>query len=326
MATPFNMVSGDAQRALEEFSAEFDAALAVADPSPWSRMFGLYNSSRAIKTTYPIPLSAAKYRLRDGDDKYRSLYERSISMTPVEWQDGVMEKALIIEAPDFIGWAGEPERIAREGARQPNVLVAEMLAANDPLGLYADPRLGVASTINLFDDTHPVNIFDTAYGTFSNDSTASAVDVAMLTAVKTKLRARKGPNGQVMGLRVTHVLVPGALEEQVRDLLENDQLVIAIENQAATDNVGGASVNNRHRGTVEIVVADELLNDDELFFIDRGARCYPWIIQDGGAPEEIRFDRDSETYKREGKLGVGYVMLMAVAAALPQAIERVTVG
>mgnify|MGYP001559041765 CR=1 FL=1 len=50
MATPFNLVSRDAQLALTEFSSEFDAALVLADPNPWSKQFGLTNSSRAIRT------------------------------------------------------------------------------------------------------------------------------------------------------------------------------------------------------------------------------------------------------------------------------------
>jgi hypothetical protein len=237
MATPFNLVSRDAQQALTEFSQEFDAALAVADAEPWSRRFGLYNSSRSIRTTYPIPVSAAGYVERKGDDKLRSLFERSLSMSPKEWVDGVAEKAIVVEAPDFIGWAGEPARIAKEGARHPNRLVAEMLAANPLLAFYADEKLGVASTIRLFASNHPVNIFDSSFLTFDNDHSASAIDSTMLKAAKLRFRQRKGPNGKPMGLRVTHMLVPAAREEEAKDFLESDNLVIAVQNVGATENV-----------------------------------------------------------------------------------------
>src|SRR6187455_2532562 len=101
MASPYDLVSRDAQLALTEFSSEFDAALALGEVDQWAKSFALVNSSRAIRTTYPIPVSAAGYVLRQGDDKMRSLFEKSISMSPVEWVDGVAELARIIEAPDF---------------------------------------------------------------------------------------------------------------------------------------------------------------------------------------------------------------------------------
>ena len=47
--------------------------------------------------------------------------EKSISMKPKTWQDGVKELASVIEAPDFIGWASEPERIAAAAQSLPNV-------------------------------------------------------------------------------------------------------------------------------------------------------------------------------------------------------------
>jgi hypothetical protein len=75
---------------------------------------------------------------------------------------------------------------------------------------------------------------------------------------------------------------------------------------------------------VELVVGDELSSDDEIFLLDGNAGCFPWILQDGGSPEEIRYDKDDAMYKNEGKIGVKYVLLAACAAALPHAIERIT--
>jgi phage major head subunit gpT-like protein len=322
MATPYNMVSRDAQQALTEFSSEFDAALALADPLPWSRQFGLYHTSRAIRTTYPIPVSAAGYVERVGDDKLRSLFEKSLSMSPKEWVDGVAEKATIIEAPDFIGWAGEPARIAREAARQPNTLIAAMLEANPLLDLYRHelPGGSVASAVALFAGNHPVNIFDAAFGTFDNDHTAAAIDAAMLTAAKLRFRRRKGPNGKPMGLKLTHLLVPAAREEEAKDFLESDLMVNAILDSGTNTQ---QTSNNRHKGTVQLVVADELTDDNLIYALDGSAGCYPWILQDGGSPEEIQYTKDDAMYKDQGKIGVKYVLLMAAAAALPHAIERI---
>lgn len=335
MANPYLQVSRDAQRALEEFSSEFDQALALAEPITWARDFGLYNVSNAIQTTYPLPISAAGYKERKGDDKLRRLYERSLSMQTKEWYDGVEEKKKVVEAPDFIGWAGEPSRIAREGARQPNLMVAAMLHANPLLDFYTVKHEGgnVASTIRLFATNHPVNIFDDSIvseyqgtATFSNLKTATEFGEALFDDVTQDFLNRPGPNGRPMGLAPTHVLAPTALAKTARKYLEADNLLVAVTNQAGSENVGGVMRQNFYKGAVELVVCPELQDSNMVYFVDANASAFPWILQDGGAPEEIRYDESDAKYKDEGKIAVKYILEMGVAAALPHAIQRYTIG
>lgn len=329
MAKLVNLVSRDAARALEEFSEDFDGILAAADPADqWAKSLGLSNSSTAIQTTYPIPIDAAGYKLRSGDDQLRELFERSITMSPVEWYDGVQILARVAEAPDFVGWGNAPQRIAREYNRLPNRLVAAMLHANPLLDLYTQklPGGNEASTIRLFAENHPVNILGTVAGVFSNTGLTSAkIDAALLEVIKTKFRKRLAPNGKPMGLRVSHLLVPAALEEQAKGFLESDNLVIAVQNAGGTI-VGGVPTNNRHKGSIQLVVGDELEDDDLIYFLDLPSGCSSWIVQDTGSPEEIRYDKDSAKYKDSGYIGVKYVTAQAAAAALPHAIECVQIG
>jgi hypothetical protein len=319
MAKPYDLVSVDAKTALTEFSTEVDAALAAGAADQWSKRFGISKTSRAIKTTYPLPVSTAGYKLRSGDDQMRMLYSKSVSITPEEWYDGGKEKAHIVEAPDFTGWASEPTRIANEANRLPNLRVASIIDANAALEFD-----GLA----LFHNSHPINVFDPGGATFDNEQTTTFADIAsgaFLRLAKQRFRERLAPNGKSMGLRLTDIIAPAALEEYIRDLLENDLLIQAVTNQAGTENVGGAAGSNRHKGTVNLVVADELLQDDELILIDRNGPP-PWILQDGGAPEEIVYDKDSDLYKDTGIIGVKYVLLSGAVGALPHAIERVTVS
>lgn len=328
MTATYDLVSRDAQQALTEFSLAFDTALALGGVELWSKRFGLSNTSKAIKTTYPLPISAAGYVKREGDDRMRSLFERSMSVKTETWQDGVAELAKIIEAPDFIGWGNEPARIALESLRQPNVLVAEMLHANPLLDFYREEFSGgsVASTIRLFANNHPVNVFDTSFGTFDNDHTVTGINAATIAATKLRFRQRKGPNGKPLGLRFTHLLVPAALEEEAKSFFDSDNLVLAIENQAGTENVGGTWTNNRHKGTIEVVVCDELLDDAIMYAIDGSKGAFPWVVQDGGTPEEIQFTKQDSLYKTTGKVGISYVLEMSATAALPTAIERLTIS
>lgn len=313
MAIPFYQVSRDAQEALTEFSTEFDQALALADPNVWARRFGLWLTSKAIMTRFPIPVSAAGYKERKGDAKFRSLYEKTIGLKSKEWQDGVSEFSRVIEAPDFIGWAGEPARIAREGNRQPNLLVADVLEGNPTLEFDGKA---------LFADDHPVNIFQSEFGTFDNDHTDTLAHVTDGTFFKTVLQRfgeKKGPNGRPMGLKFTTVLGPPALTQTFKDPLENDQLIITIASSFGP-------VNNRFKNVVEYIECPEFTATDTVYCLDGQAGCYPWVGRDGGSPDEIVFDKNSDMWKLTGKLAISYVLEMEAGAALPHGIERITLS
>lgn len=317
MAVKFQQVSIDAQTALTQFSERFDAALVAANPETlWAQNFGEYLSSDAIKTTYPIPVSAAGYKLRKGDDKLRDLFERSVSIIPEEYYDGVTVKRKIVEAPDFIGWQKEPERIAREANRHPNDLVAAMLEANEVLEFDGKA---------LFAADHPFNIFRTSDGTFDNDDVASGIDVAMLKDQKQKFRAIKAPNKKPMGLRLTDILCHSEDEQDFLDLLEKDRLVEVVRNLAGDENVAAARDDNRHVGTVSLTVCDELTVQGTFYCIDSNGPP-AWIAQDDGTPEEVRYDVDSDYYKDTGKIGVKFIRNAAAKALLPHAIRRVVLA
>jgi len=320
MPVPHNLVSHDAQQALTEFSTAFDAALAVADPDGWASRLGYSFTSVALKTTFPLPLSQAGFRERLGDDKLRRLYEISLSIVPREWYDGVTAPSKVVEAPDFIGWVGEPARIATEWLRHPNTITAEMLHDNPLLDLYRIERPGgsTASAIHLFSASHPVHVGVSGLGTFDNDL-AGSVNEALIVTLKEYFRSVKGPNGKPLGLRLGSLLVPPALEEQFRDLLELDTVVRAIEN------VGAVTVNNRHKGTVGLEVGDEL-EDANMVYAFAAAGPPPWVLQTTGTPEEIRFDKDSDSWKHTGDLGLKYTGQAGVVGALPHGIARVTIS
>jgi len=341
MAVPHNLVSRDAQIALREFSDQFAEALALGDFSQWATMLGYDHVSSSLSTTFPVPISAAGYKRRDGDDKLRRLFERSLSMKTEEWVDGVEELARIVEAPDFIGWMGEPARIATEGMRHPNVLVADVLASNPLLDFYRFESSGgsVASTIRLFASNHPFNVLDSSVGTFDNDIDYSAgvIDAALVKTVREHFRSIKGANGRPLGLRLSHFLVTAPWEEEALDFFERDTVIQAIQNVAGSENVGGVTQRNRFT-QVQVEVADELTgelpsgtspDDDTIYaFGSRpdGSRPSPWIVQRTGSPEEIRYDKDSEKYKDTGKIGVKYVEEFGVAAALPHAVLRINLS
>ncbi len=308
MGQEFNLISSDAQRALEDFAQDFTLALTQPGVEQWAKENGLYRASRALRTTYPVPVSAAGYNEFKGDVKYRDVFQKSLSLTPKTWQDGVAELASVIEAPDFVGWTSEPAAIAAAASALLNQIIADALAAN------ATCWDGSA----FFADAHPYNVFDADIGTYDNDfaGAGTTLSTANIALAKAYFRKIKAPNGKPLGLRMTHVLVPAALEETAKDRLEQDMVI-----QAVGSTYG--AVDNRHKGTVKIIVSDELADDSKWYPLALNKPgMVPWIVQDEGAPEEIRSDKTSHLYQTTLKVGVAYVLRGNGVLALPQCMQR----
>jgi len=310
MGTEYDLISQDAKRALEEFGQDFAAALAQPGVEPWAKTYGFYRASKALLSTMPIPISAALYAEFKGDIKYRSLFEKALQLRPKTWQDGVAELRSIVEAPDFIGWAGQPEAMAAAASALSNEIIAEALEANDTCQLDDLP---------FFSASHPINIYKTGDGTFDNDFTGAGTsfNAANLKLAKAAFRALKAPNGKPLGLRMTHCLFPAAMEEDAKDVLEQDMVIQAI---------GGGSfgaVDNRHKGTVTAIFSDELEDDAKWYPLALNKPgMYPWWVQDQGEPEQIISDVDSALYKSTLKIGIAYVLRGNGTLALPHCIQR----
>jgi phage major head subunit gpT-like protein len=310
MGTEFYQVSGDAQRALEEFAQDFVGAMSQSGVEQWAKENGLYKASRALKTTYPIPVSSAGYSELKGDLKYRSLFERSISLMPKTWQDGIEELASVVEAPDFTGWAAEPAAMAAAAASLGNRIIATALEANATHPLDA---------LTFFHASHPYNVFDSAVGTFDNDITGAGTTP---TASNIKLAAEtfrsiKSPKGEPGGYRLTHILAPSKWEEELRDILEQGLLIV----DGATASTFGA-VDNRQRGRAKLIISDELSGNFWYPLALGKPGAFPWIVQDEGAPEQILNDKSSDHYKRTLKVSLAYVLRANGGLALPHCVQR----
>ena len=130
-------------------------------------------------------------------------------------------------------------------------------------------------------------------------------------------RAIKAPNGKPMGLKMTHVLAPAAQEETWRDILEKDLIITAV---AGT---GVAATDNRHKGTVTLVVSDELTDDLKWYTLALNKPgSMPWILEAEPAPEEIVCDKSSQKYKDTLKVSLAYILRSNGCLAVPATMQR----
>ncbi len=307
MGQEYNLVSQDAQAALREFSQEFAMALSQAAVNPWAKENGLYKASSALRTTYPVPVSAAGYKEFAGDLKYRGLFEKSIDLRPKTWQDGVSELASVIEAPDFTGWNEQPAAMAMAAQSLTNEIIAAALEAN---GVCWDGK-------NFFDTGHPNNVFDAAQSTYDNIVTGAgtAPSADNLGLAMAHFDGLKGPNKKPLGLQMTHVFHPPSQRQAWKKILEQDLLI-----QTVGSSFG--AVNNIYKGTVTPVCCYELTDSSKWYpaALNKPG-MYPWIVQDEGAPEEIRQDKTDALYKTTLKIGVAYILRGNGALALPHCMQ-----
>lgn len=333
MAQSYLQVSRDAALALTEFSDEFRSALALGDIETWAAANGLVHTTDALKSTFPIPVDAAGYHEFKGDIKYRSLYERSLSMKKKQWQDGVEAPAIEIEKGDFIGWADAPAHMAQEWQRQPNVVVMAMLEANPYLDFYRDADSNTASARALFASDHPFNVLDSGIGSFDNDVDTTVADIRsgkFFDDTNAYFRAIKGPNGKPLGLRLAGgtCLVPPTRENLFKKALELDTVIRAVSNAGVPDATANvvASVTeaNMWKSAVKYTVTDESSQADYFYVIAAGKPgLHPWVVMQGASLEEIQNDKSSDFYKRTLKVSVAEIGELNAAAALPHRILRV---
>lgn len=319
MSSTYDIVSSLAKKKLEEFSDAFATAIASQDVTPWAASLGHSEETDALKVTYPITLDAAGYKEFSGEIKYRTLYARWVSLTHKQWQDGVKEKKRVIEASDFLGWGKQPAIMAEAAQQLPNVMVASMLAANPNLGIYQDPENSANSvTKALFASDHPYDLTKPSGGTFDNDLTAEAVDSTLMATLRQHFRSLMGPgdatNRRNLGLRLTHLLVPPQLEEAARTILDSDTIVI-----------DGESQTNIYKGSVELVVGDELTGDYVYGLALNKPGLVPWVVLTSGAPEEIIQDESDNLYKTSLQVAIAFILDANVAAMFPQPIVRVEI-
>ena len=320
---PFEQVSKDAQIALTEFGQELTMALTQPAVEPWAKNLGLYKSTRALRTIWPIPISAAAFREFRGDPKRRDLFEKSIPLIPKSYFDGFSALARVVEAPDFIGWDIQPAAIAAAQVSLLNELIQVQLEANpvcyDGANFFTSAATGASS--------HAYNVFNRAIGTFANDITGNlAPSSANIATAKQNFRLVKAPNGKPLGLRMTHVLAPPQLEEVFKQLLTQDMIIQALPLPTPGTPVANSffgAVDNIYKNTVKLIICDELTNATTWYPLALNKPgMLPWVVQDWGSPEIVVHDKTSPMFTEKRKIGMDFYMEGGGQLLLPQCIQR----
>lgn len=309
---PLYLLTADGQTKVIQFATEYQKAL-ESIPAAWAGQgpIGREIPNAALKVTIPIPLSACGYELLTGDERYRRLGEASLSVVQSEYQDGVAEKASVVEEGDFLDWQGEPMRMAAAEISLANQLLCAALVAN---GTTWDG-------VSFFSASHPVNVAEplqtdiAGNTTWANYYASRAISVANLSLAKSEMRAVCGANGKPMGLELTDIYAPPTLVEGWADVLGNKLIL----DDSGTTSI---AIDNRHAGTVRLHAMPE--SSETLYWYAVGTRVGmppPVTVLMRPAKEKI-LGYDSALYETRNMLGYSRTKLIQVALVMPHALRR----
>lgn len=294
----------DAQAAVIEYDAKFAQAL-QGYPEPIGLKYAYKSTGASLIRRFHLPLDAAGYEQFKGTLPFRQLSQKFFDVTIEKWADGVAEDADLVEAVDFNGFSTQPEVMARNAKMFPDDKLAEIINTGESIALT-----WAGSGVNFLDTAHPVSLIGGgAPGTFQNFWSNTDLTEPNVTLLLTALLERKGANGRSLGLKGLELLLPTALYEKGRRLVEVPTLD------------GGGS--NPLFGRLKPVLWPQLDASRWAIVDNSRPELNPLIVvigPHGEAPETITHDKDSSLYKTSMRVGFNAVLRMGFGAGMPHAI------
>lgn len=318
MQTPTN-VSGVVDPAGRAFVTAFLARYMAAldeDPAPWPwEEIATVDTGEEPISEHIINLQTySGMRLWDGDREFKEW-----DYTTFKVEDQKYERSVRVKLEDFIAkkfgkYSMIPQELAMAVRSLPKKLLeyclingdsASLVKAYDGLALFAtnhkvNPKAGSATFSNLFTGGSAIPFND-----------------AGLKSVRQKFREMKAPNGEPMGLRLTHVLVGPEHEDDV-DRLFNARELRTVP-AAASGGTEQAIGNWQSRGVKAIVVDGLSADTDGIWYglaamPGRPGRPFHVHLPGGpGAPMKVL----GEASEHAAKTGEALFMVDKSAVAFP---------
>jgi phage major head subunit gpT-like protein len=261
-----------------EFKLGFNTAYAATEPW-WSKLATQVPSS-AKSNTYGWIAQVIKLRKWLGPRVSVNLSEHvsTIINSPFEGTVEVLRDDIEDDNLGLYSALIVPE-LAQATKKHPDQLLAAMLAANP---LCFD---GIA----LFSASHPT--YATAGAVYSN-SFALTLNADNFNTVWSAMVSYTGEDGQPLLVNPMTLFVPPQLKLVANQIMNSTTAAVPIKNVAASENVGGASIDNMMKGWAEVVVLPELAGSPKTWYLaDTSKAIKPSIYQVRRAPEFVsRFD------------------------------------
>jgi hypothetical protein len=317
-ATTLPSSSRDAQ---ELFDERFNAAQLLATPQTWVSELGEVHATSALETKYPMSMLALKFReAKTMEGSFEVIGEKDCDLTVAEYQAGVEIELAKVTSNTFAAkrWTDAASGFVAAEQQFMLKMVADALVANTAGACGWDD-------LALFHDTHLSNPKDSGSSTFDNLQ-ASAKNVADLANLEAEITLMStgvlDVNGDLLGVMPTHIGVPPAKFQALKNLLKQDFVPSA---------AGTATMRNPYTDAgLTVVVMNQLtdVNDWYLFdmnLIAKGAP--PWVVAKFAAGGEFGIRHwdmsNSDACRRKSTLAVSYHVMYGYKFLFPHAVRKV---
>lgn len=324
LLNPATLLPSSSQDALEMWDERFTAAQLLAAPQTWVDELGEVHAVPALSTKYPMAFLALKFlenKAREG--RFRTIGEKECELTVAEYSDGVEIDYIKVITNTFSAkrWADSAAGMVQAEQFFKLKLIAAALEANTATCGWDD--------LALFHDSHLCNPKDPNSATFDNlQATGKDVsDIAKLEEEITLMAEVLDVNGDRLGVMPTHIGVPPAKFQKIKNTLKQDFIP-----STATPGAGTTTMRNPYNdGSLTVVRMDQLTDVNDWFLFDMGLisrGVVPWTLAKLAlngldALETRRHDTDSEMFKKTGRIGVSKHIYYGSKFLFPHAIRRV---
>lgn len=324
--------------AIREFNERYLAAIGASQPTGWADSLGELLPSSSPMVSFPVSQLRTLYTRTEGEQKFKTLREKSFDIKSEEFDDGYEAKLmdLFLQVFAYRNWQQAPSRLVLAEEQHRHNQIAALLTAGTGL-TCVDGK-------NFFATDHPVNMTTTGVKTQSNATTWSNYDSTGLDILGagisnpdiSNIQAQvidmqtgvPDENGQLLGVDPDTLLVPADKKEAVTNMLAKDRLVSVFGS-----NTAAAPSENPYKNRFNIVgvkefgfasgsTADWYLVDSKLV----KAGVAPWISMRQTVPASLalrNFDESSDFFKNTGRIKMSSHIWYGFALALPHAIRRV---
>jgi len=318
----FDKLPATSGAAITEFLDRYIAAQGVVLPPAWVDDYGDTAPINAPKVTFPITQVSGGYVESNGENRFKSMQEKSFDVKVLEFDMGYEARALDLFQNVYAvrKWNEAPQRFTVAEQNHRAKKIAELL------------ELGTATTCwdgkNFFATDHPANVSDSSAGTFSNYN-AAGLDpnsIANLMAEITSMMSVKDENGEKLGVDPDTILLPTAKYMTVSALLAQAQ--ISATSGTGQPNTGITTMSNPLLGKLRAVHVPQLSDANDWYLVDsKLVRALPpWAALRYAAPDSLglrTWDESSDFYKDTGKIKVSSHIWYGFALVFPHAIRLI---
>jgi hypothetical protein len=302
--------------AIREFEDRYIGYCGASQPEGWADTLGDLFPTDAPMVTFPVSQLRTKYQKTMGDDRAKTLQEKSFDVKVEEFDDGYEASLLDLTKKVFAyrNWTQAAQRfvLAEEQHRHDNI--ATLLEAGAST-LCVDGQY-------FFDTDHPANLSDSSAGSWSNyqSSTADVTDLSKIEAEATAMMGVLDENGKKLGVMPDAIGVPTEKFEALKNKLASALIL---------DSTGTAAVSNPYFGRFKVVHMKELTDPNDWYLFDtklisRGLA--PWISMRMNVPPALalrNLDESSDFFKKTGKIKMLSHIWYGFSLALPHAIRLI---